>query len=107
MAQKKQKRKGIDSIKVSVYFYTRGGDFKLPQKHCFNAGWVQLPTNHKQGVRASNGKTAYFRKGQETVIGAINNALKSHGVKVIEEGKEKEFKKHLESEKSFFKESLE
>lgn len=103
-----EQEKGIKSVKVSVYFYTGGANnFRLPKKHCFNAGWVQLPTNHEQGIRAKEAKPVHFKKGQRTVIEAINEALRLQGIKVLKEGKDKDFKKHIEEEDTFFQDKIE
>jgi len=108
MAIKKQKDKGIKSIKVSLYFYTSGADgVRLPKKHCYNAGWAQLPTNIEQGIRAKDAKPVHFKKGQRTMAEAINEALKSQDIKILEEDKEKDFKRYLEEQNTFFKKKVE
>jgi len=86
--------KSANDIKLCVYFHTSGGGIKLEPKVAFKAGWVAMPTNHKHGIRASDVKPIYFGKTQGSLLEAIIKCLKENKIKLIEFGKEGEYKKY-------------
>ena len=99
-----EKQKGINCIKLSIYFHTGDGKVHLPQKVAFKAGIVCMPTNHKQGIRASDAGSSYFGHSQGSVMDAIKECLKANGIKLVQKDKANEYKKfvRMESEQKFF-----
>lgn len=90
MKKKNEKLIKDKIIKVSVYFNTTCRDTtngkgvsNLPLKECRDSGWVELPTNRKHNIRASDSTLEYFGDNQGDISSAIYKALKKYGVKVI------------------------
>lgn len=100
--------KGINSIKMTIYFHTSDGKIRLPQKIAFKAGMVTMPTNHKQGIRASEVGNYYFGSSQGTVMEAIKRCLEKSGIKLVERDKAGDYKKFLkmQEEGKFFDNSF-
>jgi hypothetical protein len=103
----KKDKEGINSIKLVVYFHTGDGKLHLPQKTAFKAGVVTMPTNHKQGIRASEIGNHYFGDSQGSVMSAIKSCLKKAEVNLIEKDKVTEYKRFLKmkDEGKFFDEN--
>lgn len=102
------KTKEMNSIKLCIYFHTGDGKLRLPQKTAFKAGVVTMPTNHKQGIRASEVGNFYFGDSQGSVTDAIKKCLKEAGIKIVDKEKVGEYKKFLkmQQEGKFFDEEL-
>ncbi len=97
--QEESTEEGIKSIKLCIYFYTAGAGVRLPKKTAFKAGWVSMPTNHLQGIRASDAQRVPFRQRQRTLMEAIQETLKAHKINLVEEEKAGEYRKFLKSKK--------
>ncbi|MDP2666432.1 MAG: hypothetical protein Q8P05_02950 [Candidatus Diapherotrites archaeon] len=101
MGGRMTEKEGNNTIKLSVYFHTSGAGVELRPKTAFKSGWVQMPTNHKHGIRASDVKPIYFGSGfsQGNLLDAIKACLKANKINFIDSGKVKDYKKFLEMQK--------
>jgi len=103
----KNKTKGENMIKVSIYFHTTSSEgITLPLKTAFKAGMVVMPVNHKHGIKS--GIREPFSNHQQSLIEAIKGCLKKSEVKLVDVSKEKEYKNLLKMQntENFFDEEM-
>jgi biopolymer transport protein ExbD len=88
-------KEGINSIKMSIYFFTKEGGVQLPDKQAYPKGKVIMPTNHRHGIRVDKNKEVYFGggSGQPNLYEAIKKCLKNYGVVIIPKEKSTEYKR--------------
>jgi hypothetical protein len=103
-----RKSKSAKTIKVSVYFHTSEGEGRFEPRVAFKKGWVEMPTNHKHGIRAGRVKPIYFSKTQYSLSEAIAECLKQNGVKIIAPEEEAEYLKfqRVKANEGFYEKDL-
>jgi hypothetical protein len=92
---KEEQKEGINSLKMSIYFFTKENGVQLPDKQAYPKGKVIMPTNHRHGIRADKSKEVYFGGGcgQPNLFDAIKKCLKNYSVTIIPKDKSNEYKK--------------